>query len=149
MEPEIVAALVGFAGVLIAALFGCAGILIGGILQFFATRYFERRRERRERLLSTYRTLLQALHTLASAQARKEDTGAASLGFEAAKAQFLLDGTKHSISIFGDWFVKYGKLDSPESKTFFCRVLNQLRADCLEGNSDIELNTVSKLLFRE
>jgi hypothetical protein len=138
MTPEIIAALVGI-----------GGIAIGACLQFFFTRYFERRKEGRDRLLSTYKELLRALNALASAQAKGANTIEEQRDFETAKTQFLLDASQNSIKLFSVWMLNHGKLDSQEARSGFSELINQLRSDCIEKESDITETDIRRFLFRE
>ena len=136
MTPEVIAALVGV-----------AGIAFGATLQFFFTRHFERKKERRERLLETYRELLRAINALASAQAKKMPAIEEQRDFETAKTQFLLDASASGIHLFSIWMQKHGKLDTVESRGDFSKLINQLRADCLEKKSDVSERDIKRFLF--
>ncbi len=138
MNPEIIAALVGV-----------GGIAIGATFQFFITRFFERKKERRERLLSTYKELLRAINALASSQAKGSSTVDEQRDFETAKTQFLLDASAKSIKYFSIWMLKFGKLDSGEARVEFSKLINQLRSDCIEKDSDISETDIRRFLFRE
>lgn len=136
MPPEIVAAILGV-----------AGLVIGAILQFFFTRHFERKKERRERLLSTYKEFIRSLNALASSQNQKLGIAEAQLSFETAKTQLLLDGSPKTIQRFAEWSKQHGRLDSPESCKLFSALINQLRSDCFDDDSDVAVDDIYQILF--